>query len=273
MVIVVFIFELMLLVLLGTGIGAFGTIIGAGGGFLLVPILLIFYGMDSKVAAGTSLFFVFLTALSGTFAYIRQKRVDLKIGSIFTIMTIPGSIIGAYITTYILVGNIFKMLFSFLLVLSSLYLIIRPVKENVNSINTTYRGYYRKVVDSNGKVYEYKVPLTRGVIISFGVGFISSMFGIGGGIIHVPAMIFLLNFPVHIATATSYFVLLFSSLTGSVTHFFLGNVEYIYSIPLGFGALIGAQVGARISSIVRGTLIERLLGLALIIVAIRLLLQ
>lgn len=267
-----FIIELLLLVALGIGVGAFGTLIGAGGGFLLVPILLIFYGMDSNVAAGTSLFFVFLNALSGTLAYIRQKRVDFKVGLIFTVMTIPGSVIGAFITTYILVSNVFKILFSFLLILGSLYLIIRPVKGDVASSDNC-RGYYRKVIDSNGKMYEYRVPLIKGIVISLGVGFISSLLGIGGGIIHVPAMIFLLNFPVHIATATSQFILLFSSLTGSVTHFFLGNVEYVYSIPLGFGAMIGAQIGARASSIIKGTLIERLLGFALIVVAIRLLLQ
>jgi uncharacterized membrane protein YfcA len=264
------VFETLVLSLLGFGVGIFGTLIGAGGGFLVVPILIILYHVDSSVAAGTSLLFVFFNALSGSIAYLRQKRVDVEIGIIFTLMTVPGSILGAYITTYYLESLVFKIIFSLILFIVSLYLMFRPVGEQKR--NPVAKGYCRILVDSSGKTYEYSVSLPIGMFISFGVGFVSSIFGIGGGIIHVPAMIFLMNFPVHVATATSQFILCFSTLIGSITHFTLGNVRFDLAIPLAIGALVGAQVGAKLSLRTKGTIIERLLSIGLIIVAIRLLL-
>lgn len=263
--------EVVTLSMLGFGVGVFGTLIGAGGGFLAVPLLVILYHVDPNVAAGTSLLFVFFNALSGSIAYLRQKKVDVKIGLIFTLMTVPGSIAGAYITTYYLESFIFKILFSLILFSASLYLLLRPVEEQKK--NPTGKGYHRIVVDSKGKVYEYNVSLPAGLIISFGVGFISSIFGIGGGIVHVPSMIFLLNFPVHIATATSHFILCFSTLVGSITHFTLGNIRFDLAIPMAAGALVGAQLGAKLSLRTKGMIIERLLSIGLTLIAIRLLLQ
>jgi len=264
-------FETLVLSLLGFGVGVFGTLIGAGGGFLVVPILIILYHVDSSVAAGTSLLFVFFNALSGSIAYLRQGKVDVKIGVIFMLMTVPGSILGAYITTYYLGSVVFKIIFSLILFLVSFYLLFRPVREQKG--NPMGKGYRRILVDSTGRTYEYSVSLPVGMLMSFGVGFISSIFGIGGGIIHVPAMIFLMNFPVLVATATSQFILCFTTLFGSITHFTLGNIRFELAIPLAAGALVGAQVGAKLSLRIKGTIIERLLSFGLIIVAIRLLLQ
>jgi uncharacterized membrane protein YfcA len=263
--------EVVTLSMLGFGVGVFGTLIGAGGGFLAVPLLIILYHVDSNVAAGTSLLFVFFNALSGSIAYLRQKKVDVKIGLIFTLMTVPGSIAGAYITTYYLESFIFKILFSLILFSASLYLLLRPVEEQKK--NPTGKGYRRILVDSRGNAYQYNVSLPVGLIISFGVGFISSIFGIGGGIVHVPAMIFLLNFPVHIATATSQFILCFSTLVGSITHYALGNIRFDLAIPMAAGALVGAQLGAKLSLRTKGTIIERLLSIGLILVAVRLIIQ
>jgi uncharacterized membrane protein YfcA len=263
--------EAFTLSILGFGIGIFGTLIGAGGGFLAVPLLILLYHVDSNVAAGTSLLFVFFNALSGSIAYLRQKKVDVKIGLIFTLMTVPGSLAGAYITTYYLESFTFKILFSLILLSVPLYLLLRPVEEQKRDPNK--KGYHRVLVDSRGNTYEYNVSLPVGLIVSFGVGFISSIFGIGGGIVHVPAMIFLLNFPVHIATATSHFILCFSTLVGSITHYTLGNIRFDLAIPMAAGALVGAQLGAKLSLRTKGTIIERLLSIGLILVAVRLIIQ
>jgi len=258
--------ELLILLALGIGVGAYGTLIGAGGGFLVVPLLIITYHFEPRMAVGTSLVFVFFNALSGTIAYLRQRRVDVRVGGLFALLTIPGAILGAFITSYF-ESSAFKMVFAAILTVTSIYLLVRPLKE-VN--DPKHMGYHRRIIDFKGEEHSYSVPLLRGFLISFLVGFVSSIFGIGGGIIHVPAMIFLLGFPVHISTATSHFILAFSSLVGSATHAGLGNVNFEFAIPIGLGAVLGAQLGALVSQRTRGTLIERLLGLALIAVAIRL---
>src|SRR5881628_130184 len=85
-------------VALGFAIGTFGTLIGAGGGFILVPLLLLGYHFPPPEAVGTSLSLVFLNALSGSIAYLRQRRVDLALGWRFALATLPGAVGGVYVT-------------------------------------------------------------------------------------------------------------------------------------------------------------------------------
>jgi uncharacterized membrane protein YfcA len=107
------------------------------------------------------------------------------------------------------------------------------------------------------------------------VGYLSSLFGIGGGIIHVPLLTSLLDFPVHVATATSHFILAIMALAGTLTHIATGTFAHGVhrTIYLGMGVLVGAQVGARLSRRMRGAWIIRSLALALGAVGIRLLLM
>ncbi len=262
-------YECLILVALGFGIGGLGTLIGIGGGAYLVPALILLYGFEPRLATGTSLFFVFLNVLSGSISYLRLKRVDVKLGLLLTVPTIPGAIIGAYLVGYI-EHFMFRLIFAALLVWASLYLLIKP-KGQFDTVKTG--GYGRKIIDSSGKVYTYSINIPLGLVTSFVAGFASSIFGIGGGVLHVPIMIHILGIPVHVATATSHFILVFTTLFGSVTHSMLNNVSFEYAILLGLGGVLGAQVGARVSGLVGDVKIKRLLGLTLLLVAVRLVLQ
>jgi uncharacterized membrane protein YfcA len=255
--------ELLIRLALGIGIGAYGTLIGVGGGFLMVPLLIIAYHFEPSMAAGTSLFFVFFSSLSGTLAYLKQSHVDVKVGLMFTLLTIPGAILGAFIPSH-LESNFFNFIFAGILIVVSIYLVLKPLRKPEES---NPRGYIRKIIDFRGREFNYSIHLQRGFLISFLVGFAKSIFGIGGGIILVPTMISLLGFPVHIATATSYLILVFSSLAGSATHAGLGNVNFEFAIIMGVGAIIGAQIGASISRHTRETAIKKILGLTLLVVA------
>lgn len=96
-----------LLVLIGFGVGAFGTVIGAGGGFILTPILLLLYPHDSaQTLTAISLTAVFFNAASGSVAYARQRRIDYRSGLVFALATIPGAIGGA-----LLVGDVSRQVF------------------------------------------------------------------------------------------------------------------------------------------------------------------
>ena len=101
------------------------------------------------------------------------------------------------------------------------------------------------------------------MLLSFCVGFLSSILGIGGGIIHVPAMVYLLAFPAHIATATSHFVLAISSMVGVFTHFLLHNILIKEALMIGVGAVLGAQIGAKMSLKVKSKAILSLLAFCL----------
>lgn len=261
------------LVPLGFIVGTFGTLIGAGGGFILVPVLLLLYPDKSpETITSISLAVVFVNSFSGSIAYARMKKIDYKSGLIFAAATLPGSIAGSLITGYI-PRNIFDGIFGMLLISGSIYLLIRPENKNSSKLRAIKHGVSRKVTDAEGNSYTFSYNIVQGIVISIFVGFASSLLGIGGGIIHVPVLIQVLNFPVHIATATSHFVLAVMSLSGTAVHIASGilSKSVLQTIALSLGVLFGAQLGARLSKKLKGGWIVRGLAVALGLAGIRIL--
>jgi uncharacterized membrane protein YfcA len=256
------------LVLTGLGllVGSFGTLIGAGGGFLLVPIFVLGYGFPPTDAVGTSLALVFLNALSGTVAYLRQRRVDLALGWKFAVATIPGAIAGAYVNRG-LTSYVFSLGFGLALIVIAALLLVGKTAA------PSHRAQVRTIVDASGESHVYHVDAWKGVVVSFAVGVFSSLFGIGGGIIHVPFLIVALSLPVHVATATSHFVLSISSLVGAGTFSLLGHVRMRTVAVMGIGILVGAQIGARASLRAGPRLIRLILAGMLSLVGLRMILN
>lgn len=261
------------LIPLGFLIGAYGTLIGAGGGFVLVPVLLVLYPRESpKIITSISLAVVFFNAVSGSWAYARMRRIDYRSGVLFAMATIPGAILGALSTSYI-PRRLFDAVFGVLMIAVSILLLLYPSKTTQAAGNSRRDHLTRSLVEKDGTVHTYSYNPKVGVALSVFVGYISSLLGIGGGIVHVPLLVHCLNFPVHIATATSHFVLAIMALTGTVVHVVTGSFSHgVYrTIYLGIGVLVGAQLGARLSSRVQGDWIIRGLAIALGFVGIRIL--
>ena len=260
-----------LLALLGVGVGAFGTVVGAGGGFVLTPVLLLLYPHESaQTLTAISLAAVFFNASSGTVAYLRQGRVDVRSGLVFAAATTPGAVGGALLTGAVS-RQVFDALMGSVLTLLAVWLLTgerwRPVLPRRGVVRRTF-------VDREGVAYEYDVPLVRGIVYSLGVGFVSSFLGIGGGVIHVPLLVRALGFPTHVATATSHFVLAFMAGAGTVTHALAGSFASGHGLrraaAISVGVVLGAQVGARLSRRLHGRHIEWLLAAALLALAARL---
>lgn len=117
----------------------------------------------------------------------------------------------------------------------------------------------------------YSKPV--GISISIVVGFISSIFGIGGGLIHVPALIYLMGFPTHMATATSQSILAVSTTVGVITHLIENHIVFSIAIPTSIGAIFGAQAGARIAKRLKAKAILALMSVAVFALAVRLILN
>ncbi|MDP9351867.1 MAG: sulfite exporter TauE/SafE family protein [Chloroflexota bacterium] len=265
------------LVGLGLLVGAYGTLVGAGGGFALVPVLLLLYPHDSPTTlTSISLAVVFLNAVSGSLAYGRLHRLDYRAGIKFALATMPGAVLGALVVGYIPRG-VFDVLFGMLLLGLAGFILVRSQPAPRHPVDEWARrpGYtLRSITDSDGLTHRYSFHTRLSLVLSAGVGFLSSLLGIGGGIIHVPLLIAALHFPPHIATATSQFVLGFMSLAGTVAHVVNGDFAtgWRRTAALGVGVIVGAQVGAALSSHVKGTLILRLLAVGLLLVGLRLVL-
>lgn len=267
--------ELLGLAVLGFVVGAFGTIIGAGGGFILVPVLLIFYpDYEPEQLSAISLFVVFANATSGAAAYARQHRIDYVTGIIFAAASVPGVVSGA-IAVYYVPERLFSAMFGVML----LGVAFVALRRRVESIREPLRGrgiLFRRVHDTEGRTYVYAYRLWQGTAISLGVGFISSLFGVGGGFIQVPAMVILLHIPVPFAVATSQFVLAFMAGGGSGIHLVEGVLrgdQLTRAIVLSVGAMPGAQIGALLAHRIQHRMVLRLLGASIAIVAARLILH
>jgi uncharacterized membrane protein YfcA len=260
------------LALLGVVVGAYGTMIGAGGGFVLVPLLLFLYPHDPpELITSISLAVVFFNVLSGSAAYARQKRVDFVAGNAFALVTIPGSIAGALVVGYV-PRHVFDVILAMMLLVVSTFLTLRPAARVVQ--RSSRRGLVeRELTDAEGFTYRYSYNVYLGAGLSVFVGFLSGLLGVGGGVIHVPIMVQVLLFPAHIATATSHYVLAISSLSATIVHIVSGDLDGGYSrtAALGVGVLVGAQVGARLSRLLQGSHLIRLLAVAMALVGVRLL--
>jgi uncharacterized membrane protein YfcA len=241
---------------LGLFIGTFGTLVGVGGGFLLVPIFIMAFHWSPAHSVGTSLAIVFLNALSGSIAYVKQKKVYYDAAIRFSLATLPGAFLGSYFVQYF-TGATFRLAFGCLLLIIAVLMFFRPSAKGEQP-------------PFDAKTFTYNRP--AGIFLSTIVGFLSSILGIGGGVIHVPAMVYLLSFPPHIATATSHFVLAISSLFGVFSHLLLGNILIMPALTIGIGAVIGAQAGAKLSLKVKSRVIMILLSVALFGLGLRLIL-
>jgi len=262
--------------LLGFGTGVYGTLIGAGGGFILMPVLLLLFPDRSPdELTAISLAVVFFNALSGSEQYAIMKRIDYKSGLIFAAATIPGAVIGA-LNTAVVARPFFNLIFGILLLAVAVFLLLQPaIKEN-RKPPTPRLGKFtvnRHIVELNGIAFDYSFNAVLGVVMSFFVGYISSFLGIGGGIIHVPALVYLLNFPIHIATATSHFILAIMALTGTMVHLWAG--AWVHganeTLSLSLGVLLGAPLGAHFSGRIKGHWIIKGLAVALGLVGVRIL--
>lgn len=255
------------LIPLGFITGAYATLVGLGGGFIMVPVLLIIYpDAGTEIITSISLAVVFVNGLSGTWAYARMKRIDYRSGLIFSLATIPGAVLGATFTAFI-PRQLFELIFGLLLILISGFIFINP--DQGKKKRTDPSETLESEEDSSQKGLRFN-PFV-GVGVSIGVGFISSLFGIGGGLILLPLMVYALHFPVYIATATSMFIIAIAALSGTITHVVSGSLDQgIWQVVfLSTGAVFGAQLGAWLSTRLASGWIIRALALALGITGIK----
>ena len=201
----------LLLVSISLGAGTIGAILGLGGGFIIVPMLLIIFGLSAQASAGTSLVALVFTALSGTLGYTWQRRIDYKLGLSLALASAPGAILGSVASTY-LTSNVVTAMFGCFMILVSIWIAYgTPVRPSATAIN----GQHRHLIDRDGKEFDFRVKhMALAYPLVFLAGVIAGFFGVGGGALQVPVMILVLGIPVEIATATSALMIVVSALTG-----------------------------------------------------------
>jgi len=249
--------EIIIMIMIGTFAGFIGSLVGVGGGIVISPALT-FMGLMPAQISSTSLIPVSFTSLSSTIAYSRQHKINYGIGVRIASFAIPGAAIGAVLSSSLPMGQ-FKLYFAIILFLTGVYLWIRS-------------RIRRK--STNNEVGIFKNKRAREIILAFGglgAGIISSLFGIGGGIIFVPLMLLILDLTMSTAAATSQLSLLITSAVGNLVHILLGHPEYLPAIFLSLGSVIGAQIGANLSKHITDTILVKLFSISVVVVAVKLL--
>ena len=280
--------EWLTLVVVGFITGVFGVLVGAGGGFILVPILRIFFpGIEPAIVSGTVLALVAANSISGAFAYRYMRVVDKRSAYLFAAAAIPGSVIAPFILKQALAGlpGIYDTAFGLILVILAMRLATQQFDTGRHSRLARARSRRRSFINpqtlrrrhitaESGETYRYRLHEIWAVLINFVLGFISSFFGIGGGFLRTPILVYAFGFPVQVAVATSIFALSFYTTAGAATHAFLGNIEWFPTfIFTGIGLVTGGQIGARLSGRVRGPWIMRLLMLVILAMGVQLVIQ
>ncbi len=246
-----------LFMLLGFVVGAIGTLIGAGGGFLLSPVFIFLYpDLAPATLTAMSLLAVSANSTSGSIGYAIRKKVHWPSVLLYTTVGIPGVMIGVKLSA-IIPRHQFELLFGIFMIALSAFVLYRS---------------FKKRDEGTLKIFWTKSTMILGSFLSFFIGILSSLLGIGGGIIHVPLLSEGLKYPLHLAAGTSHAILAFTSIVAVIAHFHAGDYHpFNPMLPfLCIGLVMGAQLGASYSKKTPQKIILRVLGFALISVGFRL---
>jgi uncharacterized membrane protein YfcA len=266
---------------MGFAIGFLSGMFGVGGGFILTP-LLIFLGVPSAVAVGTSASQVVAASVSGAFAHWQRNNIDLKMGWLLTGGGFVGALIGVRVlgwlqTTGQLDLSVTLMYVVLLGVVGGLMLI-----ESVNTLrvpaiktagtrrrgeHTWVEGLPFKTRFRHSRIYASAIPF---VGVGAGIGLLTGIMGVGGGFLLVPAMIYLLRIPTRIVIGTSTFQIVCVTAFATVLQAALNHtVDLLLSLPLMAGSVVGAQFGVGYSERFKAEQLRALLALIVLAVAVR----
>lgn len=257
--------------------GTIGTVVGVGGGFILLPVLLTVYPkMHHEVITSITLLVGFINASVGVFAHRRSGRLDLKSGLIFAAATVPASVLGTYLTQYLPV-SLFQIILGSIMIMVSILMFIKNSerKEKCTKNSSDKFIMLRSYKKEDGIVATWSYDVRIGVLCSAIAGFISSIVGLAGGVFHIPVMIRILGFPVLVATATSQFIVIFSCLSGTITNVFSGAIlgGAVTAIVISLGVVPGAFFGVFISKRLKSAWVVRIFAAILMAAALKIIIS
>ena len=275
--------NLFVLLAMGAAVGFLSGMFGVGGGFLITP-LLIFYNIPPAIAVATGANQVIASSFSGTLAHMKRGTLDFKLGTVLLGGGIVGSTVGIYVFTLL------RSLGQLDLFISLLYVVMLGtvgglmLVESVNALRRARDGAAPTLKKPGQHNWIHRLPLKMrfrasklfvSVIpvigLGAGVGFLSSIMGVGGGFIMVPALIYLLKVPTNVVVGTSLFQIIFVAAYTTIVH---ASTNYTVDVVLAFllmiGGVAGAQYGVKAGQRLRGEQLRALLALLVLAVALRL---
>jgi len=217
--------------------GLFGSLLGLGGGVLIIPLLTLGFGVPMKEAIGTSLICVIATSSGAASLYVRKHFADIRLAMTLELATTIGAIVGGLVAG-IIKPEILTILFSVLLFYIALSMIRKRPEKNQETVSSAPGDYQI-------------TNFSFGMGASFFAGNISGLLGVGGGVIKVPAMYLMMGVPLRIAVATSNFMIGVTATAGAFVYYARGEVDLLVSGATMIGVFFGALVGSRILHLIK----------------------
>jgi uncharacterized membrane protein YfcA len=264
----------------GAAAGVFGSLLGLGGGVLIVPLLTLGFGLDLREAVGVSLVSVIMTSSAAAGVYLERHVANLRLGMTLELFTATGALVGGLVA-FLLDERLLSLLFAVLLGYVA-FTMARPRKPDASESgdppppgpeDDAPPGRREAILDDlSGTDYAVR-NLGRGVVGATGAGVISALLGVGGGIIKVPLMNLAMGVPLRVATATSNLMIGITAAASAVIYLFRGEIDAYVAGPTAIGVFIGATIGSRIAHRVDLRILRMLFVVVLSYTALQMLLK
>jgi uncharacterized membrane protein YfcA len=274
---------LLLLASLAAGIAFITSMVGLAGALLFLPVMILAFGVPADIAVGCSLLAGAVSTTTATIQYVRQHKVNYKIGFIYNVVDVPGVLVGAWFAS-LLNASILAGACGFVIIGLALVILFNKTEQNcpVDSGNPPRDPDACHVATSGVSLdavvaKDFKIPWTRRFlsqcfVASFFGGFITGFAGMGGGTADTCSMI-LIGIPMHVAVGSSVFAMAMTYWFSLFTHAFIASFDWIIGISLSIGAAIGATLGARCQSRFKTLTLKRILCAIAIFAGIELVLS
>ena len=244
----------------------------------MTPMLMLL-GIPPAVAVASEANHILAASFSGFLAHMRRLNVDFLMGFILLTGGIVGSILGVFLLKYLLIIGQEKIFISLSYIIILTFVGVWMLWESLNTLKKINKGKINKLHEHiwlHGLPFKIKfrkshlyISIIPPIFIGFVVGVLSSIMGVGGGFILVPAMIYILGMPTQVVIGTSLLQIVFVTSVSTIMHSYINQtVDVVLSSLLLIGAVIGAQIGTRVMVKLKGEQIRFLLAIIIIIVAV-----
>ncbi len=233
--------------------GVLGSLVGIGGGAVIVPLLTLVFHVDIRLAIGASIVSVIATSSGAAVAYVREKMTNIRVGMFLEIATTVGAVSGAIITSYV-PDRLLFILFGLILAYSGFSMYKKhkepePLKTSTDKLANRLRLDGEYIDKSTGETVTYAVSGTKmGLFLMYIAGLVSALLGIGSGALKVPAMDLAMKIPLKASSATSNFMIGVTAAASAGVYFSRGDINPLMTGPVAIGILIGAVAGSRMLS-------------------------
>lgn len=243
----------LLMLVAGVAAGAFGSLLGLGGGVLIVPLLTLGFGLPLREAVGVSLICVIMTSSAAAGVYLERHVANLRLGMTLELFTAVGALVGGSIA-FLLSDQLLSFLFAALLLYVAATMArgrgaeldVEPDPDPHGVIVPEPGARQTALERLSGDGYRVH-SLGFGVIGATGAGITSALLGIGGGVIKVPLMHLAMGVPLRVATATSNLMIGITAAASAVIYLLRGEIDPYVAGPTAIGVFLGATVGSRVA--------------------------